>query len=217
MSDWETFKEAEWLDQIANLWVEAGSKALHSRGQFTVAMDASPESLQACRHLAKIDWPWSATLILPARENWVPNGHRRHCGSAIYQALYPKKVNLLHWETEHMSHQQSADRYAKALKKEAGEQPKLDLTLIALSGEHTLGEVETGQGGIPEFELTALYQSRVGTLPALGLTPWMLQASRMVACISKGLNPPQTDTLQGSSPLDGLLAQVKHSRLLHTR
>ncbi|MEM1156989.1 MAG: 6-phosphogluconolactonase [Verrucomicrobiota bacterium] len=216
MPEWETLAETEWLDQIAGCWLDAGSRALQSRGHFNVAMDASDECLQLCRHLTGIDWPWSATRILAVRENWVPAGHSRHCGSAIYRALYPQKVSMLPWETEHMSHQQSVARYAKALQKEIGETPKMDLTLLALSGNNTLAELEAGENGIPEFELTSLYQIKGRGLPALGLTPRLLNASRNIVCISRGLNPPVTDTFRAHSPLQSLAAQDKVT-FLHTR
>jgi len=217
MPEWEMHTEADWLDRITECWMDAGSAALRSRGQFTVALDASPECLQACRHLTGMDWPWSATYLLPVRENCVPLQHARHCGSAIYQALYPKKVNVQHWKTEHISHQQSVERYAKTLKKEAGEQPKIDLTLIALAGENTLGEVEADESGIPEYELTALYQTKSRALPTMGLTPWLLNAARHTVCISKGLNPPVTDSLGDRSPLPSLTAKEDRITFLHTR
>ena len=216
MPEWETLTEAEWMDQITTHWMDAGSAALRSRGHFTVAMDASAECLLTCRHLATIDWPWSTTRIIPVRENCVPPGYARHCGSSIYKSLYPRKATMVHWETEHMSHQQYAERYARTLKKEGGDHPKIDLTLIALEGEQSLAALER-DGEIPEFELTATYQVKGASLPALALTPWMLQASRKVLCISKGLNPPDLTRFTEQSPLFGLTEKVKHTTLLHTR
>lgn len=217
MSEWESLTKANWLDRITEGWMDAGSQALRSRGHFNVAMDASTECLLVCQHLTGIDWPWSATRILPVRENWVPSRHTRHCGNAIYRALYPKKVTILQWETEHMSHQQSAERYAKALKKEAGEQPKIDLMLIALEGENTLGEVAASENGIPEFELTTCYLIKGRMLPTLGLTPWILHAARNVVCLAKGLNPPLTDGFDEHSPLQSLFEKQNHKTFLHTR
>lgn len=214
MPEWETLNHKDWLDQITEYWMDAGADALRSRGQFTVAMDASAECLQACQHLAKIDWPWSATHIIPVRENFVPASHARHCGDAIFKALYPCKAKVLNWETEHLSHEQMVERYAKTLKKEGGEQPKIDLTLISLEGHQTLSELS---GDIPEFELTALYEIKGGHLPAMALTPWVLQASRQLVCVSQGLNPAVTDRFDEKSPLYQLTEKIKRTALLHTR
>jgi|GEM_PF-5880757 len=217
MPEWETHNEADWLNRITEHWTNTGSAALRSRGHFNVVMDASAECLLACQHLARIDWPWSATRIIPARENCVPSGHTRHCGTSIYKALYPKKVNVLQWETEHMSHQQSVERFSKTLKKEAGEQPKIDLTLVSFSGENTLGDVEADSDNIPEYQLTALYQIKANRLPSMALTPWILQASRKIVGLSKDLNPPQMNTFKENSPLYGLVEKSEQTSLLHTR
>ncbi len=214
MPEWETLNEADWLDRITELWMDAGSAALRSRGQFSVALDASAETLLACRHLADIDWPWSTTRLIPVRENSVPAGHARHCGTAIYKALYPRKAKVIQWETEHMTREQSSERFARTLKKEDGDLPKFDLTLIAFEGENSLGEIT---GTIPEFTLTSVYQIKDKQLPCQALTPWILQASRRVLGISKGLNPPRMDKFTAESPLHGLSETVKNTTLLHTR
>lgn len=214
MANWETYKEHDWLNRIMEIWMDAGSAALRSRGSFTVAMDASAECLLACRHLATIDWPWSATRLIPVRENWVPPKHSRHCAHALYQAFYPQKISILQWQTEHLSHEQAAERYAKALRRNEGERPKPDLTLIALASENSLGELE---GTAPEYALTAVYEVRTRALPALATTPWLLKASRHLAGISKGLNPPVIEAFKETSPLTGVLESVERTRLLHTR
>jgi hypothetical protein len=213
MPEWETHTKEEWLDRITDAWMTAGTAALRSRGQFNVALDASAESLLVCRHLATIDWPWSTTHLFPVRENWVPQDHARHSGNSIYKAFYPHKITVTHWKTNHVDYQRAADLYARSLKKDSGDLPKFDLCLLAFAGEQSLEDLE---GTIPEFTLTSLYQVKSTRLPCLALTPWVLKASRKVIGLSKGLNPPVTDSFPETSPLHGLLEDARQPLLLHT-
>ncbi len=199
--------------KLSELWTQQGSEALRSRGLFRVAMDASAPMLAFLQHLSRIEWPWSSTEIIPARENRVPASYSTHCGHALYTALYPHQVRIHHWKTEHIDAVKSAELQSRSLKS-LGDRLKIDLCLLTSEGPNAIGALR-GEALDPH-QLCATYLDPANRNDALALTPWLLQAARCTIIVSTGLNPPYPDG--EPSPLSAITeietAQIWHHRPL---
>lgn len=182
-----------------------GGSALQSRGEFLVALDGSPATLEVCRHLADTDWAWSATRFIPVMENWVPPNHARNLASSIYKALYPHNVEVARWRTQHTEPERAALEFNRQLQKN-GDRPKFDFCLLSASGADSLANC---QGGAEEFALAAVYTSISTNTHRLALTPRALEPARALVLLEETGYPIPEHSL-----LHPILASAEERKIL---
>lgn len=155
----KTFSENE-ARQAAMIeaWHESGGRALQARGQFFVALSAVPPTVDCLRELSQGEWPWSATHLFLAEENWVPRQNLHSQYRQVYQACRPHRVHLHGWETENLDPDLSAQRYEKHLIQELGKPPQFDLAILEAGPRGRIAALYPGCRALLDEEALALDQ-----------------------------------------------------------
>lgn len=127
-----------WLDALTAKWHEVGLTALQERGVFNVALSGGSTPKPFYEKLARADWPWDATHLFIGDERWVPATDSQSNYRMIYEALYPKRVQLERWKTEMNRPADAAREYEKRIEKQLGIPPRFDLILLGIGEDgHT--------------------------------------------------------------------------------
>jgi 6-phosphogluconolactonase/glucosamine-6-phosphate isomerase/deaminase len=127
----ETFSaDAARQQALLDAWKACGGGALQQRGSFSIALSAQPTALACLRQLSRGEWPWSATHLYLADENWVPRAHAQSHYRQIFEACRPRPVNLHGWETENLDPDLAAHRFEKHLIQQLGKPPQFDLAIL---------------------------------------------------------------------------------------
>jgi 6-phosphogluconolactonase len=160
----ETFQsDQERNEALVAAWQECGGRSLQQRGSFSVALSAQPASLLCLRQLSRVDWPWSATHLYLADENWVPRHHPSSHHRQIFEACRPHPVQLHGWETENMEPDLSARRFEKHLIQELGKPPQFDLAILESGTKGQVAGLYPHSPAMQDDHLVALDQDVPGS------------------------------------------------------
>ena len=191
MSNSPPNQTSEWILEAAKIWKDQGGQALQSRGEFLVALDGSPAVLETCRTLAQQDWPWSSTRFIPVMENWAAPDSRRNIASAIYKALYPHRIEMTRWRTQHSEPERAAREFGRQLQQSGG-RPKFDLCLLSASGADSLADCA---GEAVGFELASIYTSHSTKAKILAMTAWALEPTRSTVLLDSSNSKVSSECL----------------------
>lgn len=144
--------EQEWISALVSKWQEIGTEALNARGTFYVSLSggSSPESLY--KALAKINWPWSSTVLFIGDERWVASDHKDSNYRMIYECFYPHKIRLERWRTELTKPEEAAVDYRKRISKELGHPARFDLVLLGVGNDGHTASLFPGTPALLEQE-----------------------------------------------------------------
>ncbi|MFZ5807465.1 MAG: 6-phosphogluconolactonase [Verrucomicrobiota bacterium] len=130
--------ENAWIEALMENWRRVGGEALQRRGDFKVALAGGKTPEPFYKKLATAEWPWEATKCFITDERWVPIEKPESNYRMIYQAFYPRKIQLYRWKTELTKPEEAAADYERVLFSEAGRPPRFDLVILSIGEDgHT--------------------------------------------------------------------------------
>lgn len=202
---------ASWLNALLEAWQEVGGEALHSRGEFFVALAGGSTPASFYRALGKLNWPWSATRFFIGDERWVPQDHAESNYRMIYESFYPHPIQLERWKTELPKPEEAAIDYAKRLKQTLCEPPRFDLVLLGIGNDGHTASLFPKTPGLAEREkITVSHYVDAVRASRLTITYPLIRQSRHVWFLAQGPSKkPWVEKMAGSTDKSFPAAQVE--------
>ena len=153
----QSFETADqWLDALLEKWNETGGAALHERGVFHAALCGGSTPRPFYEKLARANWPWDATHLFIGDERWALPESPQSNYRMIYEALYPRRVQLERWKTEMSRPVDAARDYQKRIEKILGHPPRFDLMLLGIGEDGHTASLFPGSEALEETEKLTL-------------------------------------------------------------
>lgn len=180
--------EKAWLEALLEHWQQVGGLALHERGLFRVALSGGETPRLFYQQLAKLsDWPWSATKFFIGDERLFPVEQKDTNYKMIYEAFYPRKIQLERWKTELPRHEDAAADYEKRIRNELSDPPRFDLVLLGIGEDgHIASLFPNTTALLEETKLTAVNHVPQNNAFRFTITYPLLRYARAVCFLAKG-------------------------------
>lgn len=165
--------------------------AVGARGRASLVLSGGSTPLGLYALLAGSSLPWENISVFWGDERFVPHDHGdSNCGAARMVLLAPAGVpeqNVHPWPILETPGQ-SAAAYEEVIRRELGDEPVFDLTLLGLGADGHTASLFPGSAALGAAGLTASDLTSAADHPRLTLTASALSSSRTVLFLVSGEN-----------------------------